>query len=131
MKVGSFWPLAALLVLVAVSVQAQVLDAPPPLQPAGSSPASAKPELAPNAAADKRGAVGEDEALPDLPPARAVSPETRIEQRRQGNRIVEVTVTPAGTTRSYTIVNREGQRPLSVQELSSGLSTPRFLKFDF
>jgi len=67
----------------------------------------------------------------DVAPARRISPEARIEQRRQGNRVVEVTVTPAGSTRSYTIVNREGQRPLSVQDLSSGLSTPRFLKFDF
>jgi hypothetical protein len=67
----------------------------------------------------------------DLPPARVTSAETRIEQRRQGNRIVELTVTPAGSTRSYVIVNREGQRPLSVQELSAGLSTPRFFKLEF
>lgn len=77
------------------------------------------------------GPIIEAEGVADLPPARELTPHTRIEQRRQGNRVVEITVTPAGATRSYTIVNREGQRPNSVQELSSGLSTPRFLKFEF
>jgi hypothetical protein len=66
-----------------------------------------------------------------LPPARPTEPTTRIEQRRTGNRVTEIVVTPAGSTRSYVIVNREGQRPLSPQELSAGLSTPRFLRFDF
>ncbi len=79
----------------------------------------------------RTGPIIEDEALADLAPARPAVPQTRIEQRRQGNRIVELTVTPAGSNRSYLIVNREGQRPLSVQELSAGLSTPRFIKFDF
>jgi hypothetical protein len=66
-----------------------------------------------------------------LPPARHAAPETRIEQIRQGNRIVEIIVTPQGSSTSYVIVNREGRPPLSTQELSSGLSTPRFLRFDF
>jgi hypothetical protein len=66
-----------------------------------------------------------------LPPARQVASETRIEQKRQGNRIVEIVVTPQGSTSSYVIVNREGRPPLTTQELSSGLSTPRFLRFDF
>ena len=57
--------------------------------------------------------------------------EARIEQRRQHGHVVEIVVTPAGRAYSYTIENREGQRPLSPQELSSGLSTPRFLKFEF
>jgi hypothetical protein len=70
-----------------------------------------------------------DDAL--LPPARKAAPETRIEQKRQGNRIVEIIVTPQGSTNSYVIVNREGRPPLTTQELSSGLSTPRFLRFDF
>jgi hypothetical protein len=66
-----------------------------------------------------------------LPPARTVAPETRIEQIRQGNRVVEIVVTPQGSSSSYVIVNREGRPPLTTQELSSGLSTPRFLRFDF
>jgi hypothetical protein len=76
-------------------------------------------------------AVDPDFVLEDLAPVRPTRSETRIEQRRAGNRIVELTVTPAGSTRSYTMVNREGQRPTNPQDLSSGLSTPRFLKFDF
>ena len=118
---------ALLLLAAAVPGRAQPLDAPPPLPAAAAGPSGPAP-------AAKAGSVGpiiEDAALADLPPARPTSPETRIEQRRQGNRIVELTVTPAGSTRSYTIVNREGQRPLSVQELSAGLSTPRFFKIDF
>ena len=114
----------------AATAVAQPLDTPPPL-PATGSPAAAGNEAARESSAGKIGPIIEDDALADLPPAKPRSPETRIEQRRQGNRIVEVTVTPAGSTRSYTIVNREGQRPQSIQELSSGLSTPRFLKFDF
>ena len=76
-------------------------------------------------------ATGEppDDAL--LPPAHPAAPETRIEQKRQGNRIVEIVVTPQGSTSSYVIINREGRPPLTTQELSSGLSTPRFLRFDF
>ena len=66
-----------------------------------------------------------------LPPARQAAPETRIEQKRQGNRVIEIVVTPQGSTSSYVIVNREGRPPLTTQELSSGLSTPRFLRFDF
>ena len=66
-----------------------------------------------------------------LPPARHAAPETRIEQKRQGNRVVEIIVTPQGSVNSYVIVNREARLPLTTQELSSGLSTPRFLRFDF
>lgn len=65
------------------------------------------------------------------PPRPQISREARIEQRRQGNRVSEIVVTPAGRGYSYTIQNREGQRPASQQELSSGLSTPRFLKLEF
>jgi hypothetical protein len=115
--------------------QAQPLDAPPPLpsstQAATPTAEPAKAAPARDAAADRRELIVEDEALADLPPARQASPETRIDQRRRGNRVVELTVTPAGSTRSYTIVNREGQRPLGADELSAGLSTPRFFRFDF
>lgn len=131
------------------SAVAQPADAPPRLVPgtpaaaptvpvpalrdATPAPSRATVPTAPIAptGAPALGPIIEDEALEDLPPARITSPEARIEQRRQGNRVVEMTVTPAGSTRSYTIVNREGQRPLSVQELSSGLSTPRFFRLDF
>jgi hypothetical protein len=117
-------------VLAVASAQAQPLDAPPPL-PAGAGPAAQTKSEPAARTGEARTVILEDEALADLPPARQVAPEARIEQRRQGNRIVEITVTPAGSTRSYTIVSREGQRPLSVQDLGAGLSTPRFFKLDF
>jgi hypothetical protein len=138
-------------------VAQQSLDAPPPLPPATTPvpPAVvAPPAQAPAQAKDgsKRRTVARlseaerakqeaqaqssaeltepsDDEL--LPPARQAAPETRIEQRRQGNRVVEIVVTPQGSTNSYVIVNREGRPPLTTQELSSGLSTPRFLRFDF
>jgi hypothetical protein len=115
--------MGALLGASGMPALAQALEAPPPL-PAPASATSPKTE-------PSQPSVEVLEELPELAPARKPSPETRIEQRRAGNRVVEVTVTPAGSTRSYTIVNREGQRPANVQELSSGLSTPRFFKFEF
>jgi hypothetical protein len=121
---------AALLLAMTAAVQAQPQDAPPRLAPGTAQSSPARPESAPTPV-PPTGPIIEDEALADLAPTRPASPQTRIEQRRQGNRIVELTVTPAGSNRSYLIVNREGQRPLSVQELSAGLSTPRFIKFDF
>lgn len=103
------------------------LEAPPPLRAdAPATPAAAKTEEA-----AKPHTQDSEVELEELPPAQTVNPQTRIEQRRSGNRIVEVTVTPAGSKHSYTIVNREGQRPATVQDLSAGLSTPRFFKFDF
>jgi len=129
------------------------LDAPPPLPP--STPAS--PQATPAATAPQKDTANrhtvarlpeadrasQDAAAPVpqatteppddqlLPPAKHVAPATRIEQVRQGNRVVEIIVTPQGATSSYVIINREGRPPLSTQELSSGLSTPRFLRFDF
>jgi hypothetical protein len=136
---GSSRPLLLVLLLAAGpfgGLAAQSLDAPPPMPAAATPvPPAAKPEPTKAAPArpadDKRDVIVEDEALADLPPARQTAPEARIDQRRQGNRIVELTVTPAGSTRSYTIVNRDGQRPLAADELSAGLSTPRFFRFDF
>jgi hypothetical protein len=122
--------LALATALALASAQAQPLDAPPPLPARGGDRATARPEPA-RTAAELRDTIIEDEALTELQPARRVSPVAKIVQRRQGNRVVELTVTPAGSTRSYTIVNRDGQRPLSVQDLGSGLSTPRFFKLDF
>lgn len=128
-------PLSILaLCMLATAAGAQPLDAPPAM-PAKATPSARPAESAPSpsvpAARDSKSTIVEDEALADLPPAKPVAAETKIDQRRRGNRVVELTVTPAGSTRSYTIVNREGQRPLGADELSAGLSTPRFLRFDF
>jgi hypothetical protein len=91
----------------------------------------ARGEAAVRPAAPATTATGEPPDDQLLPPAHPGSPETIIEQKRQGNRVVEIVVTPKGATSSYVIVNREGRQPLTTQELSSGLSTPRFLRFDF
>jgi hypothetical protein len=99
-----------------------------PAHTAPAKPTSAQP--APTKSSTRIESPDADVENP-LPPARVRAPETVIEQRRQGNRVVEIVVTPAGATYSYVIKNREGMRPLSPQELSAGLSTPRFLRFDF
>ena len=108
------------------------LDVPPPL-PAETKAADARTaaDTKPAARIESRIDSPDADIEHPLPPAKITSPETRIEQRRQGNRVVEIVVTPAGSTRSYVIQNREGMRPLSPDELSAGLSTPRFLRFDF
>jgi hypothetical protein len=113
--------------LVSPPLHAQPVDLPPPL-PAGEADVI-RPKVVP--APGLAAPIADDVSIADLPPARKVAPETRIDQRRVGNRVVEITVTPAGSTRSYTVQNREGQRPLSVHELSSGLSVPNFFKHDF
>ncbi|HVE88882.1 MAG TPA: hypothetical protein VNA44_04215 [Burkholderiaceae bacterium] len=56
---------------------------------------------------------------------------TRIEQYRTSNRISEVVVTPAGTSRSYSMINREGRQPLGTTQMSPGLSVPNFFRFEF
>ncbi len=56
---------------------------------------------------------------------------TRIEQLRRSNRISEVIVTPAGSTRSYTMTNREGRQPFGTTQMSPGLSVPNFFRFEF
>jgi hypothetical protein len=125
---------ALLLALSAAPAVAQPADAPPRLAPGPAvAPArdAGREAAREPARANAVGPIVEDEAVDDLPAARITSPEARIEQRRQGNRVVDITVTPAGSTRSYVIINREGQRPLSVQDLSAGLSTPRFFRLDF
>lgn len=116
------------------------LDAPPPL-PAEekAAPANQRPRTVIRLPESERPAPPAAEIPPLteppddelLAPAHNISREARIEQRRQGNRVVEIVVTPAGSTTSYVIVNREGRPPLSNQELSSGLSLPRFLRFSF
>ena len=69
-----------------------------------------------------------------LPPKHEVHGEARIQQIRKGNRVDEIVVTPAGQTYSYTIQNREAQRPISPSGMPSGssaLSIPSFFKFEF
>jgi hypothetical protein len=56
---------------------------------------------------------------------------TRIEQKRQSNRISEVIVTPAGQSRSYVMTNREGRQPYGEFQTNPGLSVPMFLRFEF
>jgi hypothetical protein len=56
---------------------------------------------------------------------------TRIEQFRTSNRITEVVVTPAGSTHSYTMMNREGKQPLGTTQMNPGLSVPNFFRFEF
>jgi len=119
--------LGAVAVLAAPVLRAQPVDLPPPL-PASGADDGRVPSAAPPVTAVP---IVDDASLADLPPARKTVPETRIDQRRVGNRVVEIMVTPAGTSRSYTLQNREGQRPLSVHELSAGLSVPSFFKLDF
>ena len=56
---------------------------------------------------------------------------TRIEQFRTSNRVSEVVVTPAGTSRSYSMTNREGQQPFGTTQMAPGLSVPNFFRFEF
>lgn len=132
------------------------LDAPPPLPrsappsqpvraPAGTA-AAAKPDAArrvirlpdtersrltaPAAASDAR-ALTEVPPQEQLPPAHPVAPEARIDQIRQGNHVVEIRVTPAGSTRSYVIAKRDPSRPQPPQDPNSDLSAPRFFRLNF
>lgn len=131
--------LVALLALAsAVAARAQPLDAPPrlPAEDAKDAPSERQVIRLPESERAQPRALGQEplaEPAPEeqLAPRVQTSPEVRIEQRRQANRVVELVVTPAGSTTSYVIVNREGARTLSPQELSAGLSVPRFLKLHF
>ncbi|GAB4478787.1 MAG: hypothetical protein OHK0044_25920 [Burkholderiaceae bacterium] len=131
--------LVALLAPVsAVAAGVQPLDAPPPLPAADAKDApSARHVIRLPESERTRPPARADEPLSEvtpeeqLPPRVQTSPEARIEQRRRANRVVEVIVTPARSTTSYVMVNREGARPLSQQELAAGLSVPRFLRLEF
>lgn len=96
--------------------------APPP-RPAASAPAAAADN-------DKPVPITEAEAGEELPSARKAEREAKIEQIPRGAGVTEIVVTPAFSTHSYTIINREGARR-APQENQSSLSTPRFLRFDF
>ena len=108
----------------ATSDPRRVIRAPEPApEPA---PPPAKPASAPGGVVQWHGEPSPDE---QLPPAGPVLNETRIEQKRQANRIVEVIVTPAGSTHSYVMLNQEGQRPRTFQDIGgTGLSLPQFLR---
>jgi hypothetical protein len=136
--------LVAVAALGSLSVAAQPpLDVPPPLPQQRPPEASLTPEASRHVIRLPAGVRDQDDgAAPpaeltevpadrQLPPARVTRPVTQIDQRRRGNRVTEIVVTPAGSTRSYVIVNREGERPLWTEELSAGLSTPRLLRLDF
>jgi hypothetical protein len=106
------------LLLAPLAAAAQGKTAPPP------------PEIAAPSAPDKTAEAGEPAEAKETPHKRPAT-ETKIEQRYIGGRVAEVIVSPAGTTYSYTMRNRIGQPPLSNRDLSSGLSTPSFFKYEF
>jgi len=118
-------PILAVLLSIGTCANAQPLDKPPAVNDAT---ARAEVKAAP---AGTTAPLTEPDDAHLLPPKNETQREARIEQRHLGTRVSEIVVTPAGRTYSYTIQNREGQRPFSVQDLASGLSTPRFLKFEF
>lgn len=135
---GSVALLALMFAVAAHAQPPEPLDAPPRLPAADAKGAQKQRQvirLPESERAPPR--AREDDPLAEpapedqLAPAVRTSPEVRIEQRRQGNRVVEVIVTPAGSTTSYVIRSREGARTLSQQELAAGLSVPRFLRLDF
>ena len=131
---------------------AQTPAPPPPPMPAatdarGTKPSPAKPRRAIELSPAEREAIDARE-LKAVKPAsveEALQPKsedlrierddtsntTRIEQYRTSNRISEVVVTPAGTSRSYSMTNREGRQPLGTTQMSPGLSVPNFFRFEF
>ena len=140
--------------------QTPVAPPPPPMpaatadkatKPAPAKPAPAKPRRAIELSPAERQAIDErelqavkpasvEEALQPTPagdPDNAkierddTSNTTRIEQFRTSNRITEVVVTPAGSTHSYTMMNREGKQPLGTTQMNPGLSVPNFFRFEF
>ena len=152
--------LAVLLACASIaSAQAPAPPPPPmptatetkPAKPASTTPTSAKPRRAIELSPAERQAI-DDRELKAVKPAsveEALQPKpagdpdnakierddssntTRIEQFRTSNRITEVVVTPAGTSRSYSMTNREGRQPLGTTQMSPGLSVPNFFKFEF
>ncbi len=138
------------------TVPAQTTAPPPPPMPAANNdkpaqPALARPRRAIELSPAERQAIDArelkavkpasvEEALQPKPagdPDNAkierdeTSNTTRIDQYRTSNRISEVVVTPAGSTRSYSMTNREGKQPFGTTQMSPGLSVPNFFKFEF
>ena len=135
---------------------AQAPAPPPPPMPVptetrAAKPAPAKPRRAIELSPAERQAIDERESKAVKPasveealqPKPAGDPDnvkverddsintTRIEQFRTSNRISEVVVTPAGSSRSYSMTNNEGRQPLGTTQMSPGLSVPNFFKFEF
>ena len=148
----------ALAVLLAWSsmASAQAPAPPPPQLPAAADtkaakPASTKPRRSIELSPTERQAIDERESKAVKPasvedalqPKPAGDPDnvrverddssntTRIEQFRTSNRISEVVVTPAGSSRSYSMTNNEGRQPLGTTQMNPGLSVPNFFKFEF
>jgi hypothetical protein len=143
---------AGAMALAAGPASAQSSSAPPPLPAASTAKPAAQKPAAPRATiqltpAERQaidGAQGgsdkpvrvEDALAPtadDIKPrADDDHSTTRIEQTRVSNRVTEVTVTPAGQSRSYVMNNREGQQPFGTTQMGpGGLSVPMFLRFEF
>jgi hypothetical protein len=140
---------------------AQVAAPPPPPLPAASETKAAKPAPTNTTSAKPRRSIelspAERQAIDEreskavkpasveeaLQPKPAGDPDnvkverddssntTRIEQFRTSNRISEVVVTPAGSSRSYSMTNNEGRQPLGTTQMSPGLSVPNFFRFEF
>lgn len=123
-----------------------LLTAPAKVDPARAAPPRPGIELSPQErqAIDAARASGitdrpariEDALAPtldDMKPRAAedTAATTRIEQMRTSNRVSEVVVTPPGQTHSYVMTNREGRQPFGTTQMSSGLSVPMFLRFEF
>lgn len=131
--------------------QTSVAPPPPPLpastETKAGKPVSSKPRRAIELSPAERAAIDArelkavkpasvEEALQPKPEDLKVERDesansTRIEQLRTSNRISEVIVTPAGTSRSYSMTNREGQQPFGTTQMGPGLSVPNFFKFEF
>ena len=147
---------ALAVLLASASLVSAQAPAPPPPMPAATEtkaakPAPAKPRRAIELTPAERQAIDEREAKAVKPasveealqPRPAGDPDnakierddssntTRIEQYRTSNRIREVVVTPAGSSRSYSMTNNEGRQPLGTTQMSPGLSVPSFFKFEF
>jgi Spy/CpxP family protein refolding chaperone len=140
----------ALGAMLAPPVFAQTSNAPPPLPATARTPAKSQPSGAPRRSIEltpaQRQAIDakaeqavkpqsiEESLVPtdeDADAPRSDENRTRIEQTRTSNRVSEVTVTPANSSRSYFMINREGRMPLGTTEMSSGLSVPQFFRFEF
>ena len=104
----------------------RVIVAPEPAPEPATPPAKSSNSAASGGVVQWHGEPSADE---QLPPANTAANETRIEQKRQANRIVEVVVTPAGSTHSYIMLNQEGQRPRAFGDIGGpSLSLPQFLR---
>ncbi len=136
---------------VSTMAYAQSTSAPPPpplpAENKAAKPAPAKPRSTINLSPADRQAIDArelkavkpasvEEALQPTPEDAKIERDdsantTRIEQLRTSNRISEVIVTPAGSSRSYTMTNREGRQPFGTTQMAPGLSVPNFFRFEF